>query len=66
MMKKCNFCDFCGRTERDEQVCTKRLIYVGDLKDYPCSDFSIKLRTTFPLVVLGLSIAALFILFLTS
>lgn len=62
-MKRCDFCGFCGRTEKDEQVCTKRLLYVGDLeKDYPCSDFSVRIDSKAILVALIAGIAALTIL----
>lgn len=63
-MKKCNFCDYCSRTDRDEQVCTKRLLYVEDLEEYPCSDFTIKFSIKEPLMVLGVCIAVLTILVL--
>lgn len=62
-MKRCDFCGFSGRTEKGEQVCTKRLLYVGDLeKDYPCNDFSVRIDSKAILFALIAGIAALTIL----
>ena len=66
-MKRCDICGYCSRTERDEQVCTKRLLYVGDLeKDYPCSDFSVRFDVKETVIVLGVCILALIILALIA
>ena len=63
-MKKCIFCDHSCRTERGELVCAKRLLYVEDLEEYPCSDFTIKFSVKEPLMVLGVCVAVLTILVL--
>lgn len=55
-MKLCDFCDHCCRTERGEDVCTKRLIYVGDLENYyPCNDFVTTLKHWAYVVLIGLA-----------
>lgn len=62
-MKRCDFCDHCSRTEKDEQVCTKHLMYVGDLEhDYPCGDFSVRIDLKETLIILGICMAALTLL----
>ena len=61
-MKKCSFCDHSCRTERGELVCAKRLLYVEDLEEYPCSDFSVRFELKETLIVLGVCIVALFAL----
>lgn len=44
-MKKCNFCNHSGFTEKGEQVCTKYLLYVGEDKfEEPCSGFEFNLN----------------------
>lgn len=54
-MKLCDFCDHCGRTEKGEQVCTKRLIYVGDLESYyPCTDFATSVERWIRVALMGL------------
>lgn len=59
-MKRCDFCGYCSHTERDEQVCIKRLLYVGNLdKDYPCSDFSVRFDIKESIVVFGVCVLAL-------
>ena len=62
-MKRCDFCVHCDHNEWNEQVCTKRLLYVGDLeKDYPCNDFSVRIDSKAILFALIAGIAALTIL----
>lgn len=57
-MKKCDFCIYSGCTDRNEQVCTKRLLYVEELeKEYPCSYFTINVSRTQKVVFIGLAIA---------
>lgn len=67
-MKRCDFCDHCGRTDKNEEVCTKRLIYVGDLEHYyPCDDFEISVDAKhlgLVLLVLISSLITLFTIFL--
>ena len=64
-MKRCDFCAHCGRTEKDEQVCTKRLLYVGDLEgDFLCEDFTILLDLKAALIILGISAMVLITLLL--
>ena len=64
-MKKCDFCTYRSYTERGEQVCTKRLLYVGDHEgDIPCSDFTIN-GDVVPVAII-LAIAVGLMIFLVS
>ena len=39
-MKRCEFCEHHAYTENLEEVCTKHLMYLGDIeKDFPCKEF---------------------------
>lgn len=65
-MKKCNFCDHCGCTEKNEKVCKKHLVYVGDDVVFPCGSFTIKIEAKYAALVLGICIAALTLIFAFS
>lgn len=54
-MKKCDLCVHVGYTKRNEQVCTKRLLYVEELeKEYPCEDFTVEVRGILRLLLIAL------------
>lgn len=44
-MKKCKFCEHIGRTEKGESVCTKKMVCLEDLEEFPCSDLEITIDT---------------------
>ena len=62
-MKKCEFCDHCGCTIKDEKVCKKHLVYVGDDVYFPCNSFTIKLEAKHATVMLGICIVVLSLIF---
>lgn len=44
-MKRCEFCEHKGFTEKAEEVCTKHLMYLGDIEhDFVCKEFSSDLK----------------------
>lgn len=61
-MKKCSFCDYSCRTKREELVCTKKLLYVEDLEECPCGDFTIKLDVKNALIVVGVAVVIISVL----
>ena len=64
-MKKCDFCIHCGCTDKNELVCSKRLLYVEEVdKNYPCSDFAINFPGTLRVALVGLAICLAVIILL--
>ena len=44
-MKRCEFCEHQGFTEKAEEACTKHLMYLGDIEqDFVCKEFSTDLK----------------------
>lgn len=61
-MKRCDFCDHKSCTDNGEEVCTKRLIYMGDSENFfPCPDFSITIKkeTYMGLGIIGIGLLLL-------
>lgn len=45
-MKKCDFCVHKCRTQFGEDVCIKRLYYIGEIvPEPPCFDFTLDIKT---------------------
>jgi hypothetical protein len=62
-MKTCKFCDHFSRTERDEEVCTKFLLYVGEDKiESPCKGFEMTMSPKKAVIVFALVIVFLFLI----
>lgn len=63
-MKKCKFCEHRTRNDNNEDVCAKRLLYVGDnVKDeISCNDFSIDADILPGIIVVIVSIGLLFLM----
>ena len=63
-MKKCKFCEHRTRNDNNEDVCVKRLLYVGDnVKDeISCNDFSIDADILPGIIVVIVSIDLLFLM----
>lgn len=56
-MKKCEFCEHHDYTENLEEVCTKHLMYLGEIEhDFPCKEF----RADRKFGIVGLAVSALF------
>lgn len=63
-MKKCNFCDYLGHTEKGEKICTKHLIYVGDDQEYfPCEGFTFRVDVKLMIIAIVISTLVLSLIF---
>ena len=50
-MKRCDFCVHKNCTQRGENVCEKRLIYLDEIKhDFPCEDLELNFNVV-PVVI---------------
>lgn len=63
-MKKCKFCEHHAYNQYDEEVCKKRLLYVGDnIEDeILCEDFTISTGILPGIIVMLVSIGLLFLM----
>lgn len=63
-MKRCKFCEHRACNDRNEEVCKKHLIYVGDNveSDISCNDFTVDANIRPRIIVLLVSIVLLFLL----
>lgn len=63
-MKKCKFCEHHACNERDEEVCVKHLVYVGDDVEAgaSCNDFTVNASMVPGIIFLVVSVGLLFLL----
>ena len=61
-MKRCKFCEHQGFTEKAEEVCTKHLMYLGDIEhDFECKEFSTDLKAS-PVAMAAIALISFLVL----
>ena len=61
-MKRCEFCVHHDYTDKLEEVCTKHLMYLGDVDhDFSCKEFSTDLKAI-PVVMAAIALISFLVL----